>query len=1297
MNPFVGNDPQITLIPNDGLYLDIKVKNLPFVALIDTGSTVSIIHTKKFELLPKEFQESVLPTKCVLRMADGGPVGCKGTTTLPLLIGNSIYYQQVLIAEIEAPFVLGYDFLYHKQCSLDIATGHLHFPDQSIPCKTEGNMPKIFKISLSQDIEIPANSEVITCGKFSDNIPHFSTAMIEECSASLAEKGVLVAKAVIDTYNKVVPLRLLNVNSFPTKLYQNETAAACDHVAVVDGNPQNETEYQEQIYSLHTETSNDISLPEHLREMYESCIGDLSHEQAKSLETLLLKHARVFSQSKSDLGNCGIIPHRINTGLAPPIRLPPRRIPMTMKQAVEDEVQRLIDNNLVVKSKSPWAFPLVPIRKKDNSIRICVDYRRLNDVTLPDSYPIPRVQECLDALEGATWFSTLDCTSGFFQVQNHPDDMDKTAFICSKGLFAFRVLPMGLVNSPATYQRLMEHIMAGLNFETCLVYLDDCIVYSKTFEQHMGRLDEVFTRMGKANLKFTPKKCYLLRKEVTFLGHLVSAAGVATCEDKVRAVKEWPVPTCVKELKSFLGLASYYRRFIQSFSSISAPLNKLTQKHQTFIWNSDCQKAFDRLKESLIQAPILGFPNIQDQYFLDCDASSAAIGAVLSQLQNGQERVIAYFSKTLNKAQRQYCVTRRELLAIVEAVKFFHQYLYGVSFIVRTDHGSIQWLRNFKNPSSILARWLEVLSIYRFEIKYRAGSQHKNSDGLSRRPCTSCTYCEKREEEQDKQIKCNKVSVQKSSVMSKDCAVLNEPWDIMQKDTGNVIEDAHEFSEESQSSSGFSSNSRGPLDCGASMPMSQNVKDWNSVATNSIPFELRPECDSNVYVRRVHCSEGDSEISWGNDQEFVKWKKAQIQDPILSTLYNWVDRNERPNWEDISGMDEKTKTYWAQWPRLILHKGVLCRKYFDVKTDTHFLQILVPCSCREDVLVQLHNHLTSGHLATTKTTEKVQRRFYWYKYKEFIENWIRKCQQCQTRRLPKLRPLAPMKQSNVGAPLERVCLDLLGPFPESRNKNKYVLSICDQFTRWVELFPLRNMEAVTVAKVFVNEFVSRYGLSRQILTDQGRQFESVLFKEMCGLLDIDKKRSTSFHPQTNGIQERFNRTIEDMLSKYISTNQRDWDEYLPLLMLAYRSSVHESTRQTPYVMFFGRHALLPIDLTCCPPCTERKLSSHEYVLELQERLQTVHKFARSEMTKASNRQKKTYDHRVHVIPYKEGDLVWLRLYNRTKRLCPKLQPRWEGPYQLTRKISDLVVEIVMPEKKNSKKIVHHNRIIPYVS
>lgn len=262
------------MLPNKGLYLDVTVENLTFPGLIDTASTVSIIHTKKFDLLPMSIRENVSPTKCVLQMADGGPVGCKGTTFLPLSIGSKVYQQQVLIADIEAFFVIGYDFLYDKQCSLDISKGQLLFQNQTIDCKLESEMQRVFKIALGETIEIPANSEMITSGIFSENTPHFSTAMVEEYTNKLAEKGIFVAKSVIDTYNKVVPLHLLNKNDFPTKLYKKKTVAVCDQVTVQSGSEQGscEDELHKQIPTVMIESSDAITLPEHLQEMYEASI-----------------------------------------------------------------------------------------------------------------------------------------------------------------------------------------------------------------------------------------------------------------------------------------------------------------------------------------------------------------------------------------------------------------------------------------------------------------------------------------------------------------------------------------------------------------------------------------------------------------------------------------------------------------------------------------------------------------------------------------------------------------------------------------------------------------------------------------------------------------------------------------------------------------------------------------------------------------------------------------------------------------------------------------------------------------
>ncbi|KAI3360647.1 hypothetical protein L3Q82_002512 [Scortum barcoo] len=484
-------------------------------------------------------------------------------------------------------------------------------------------------------------------------------------------------------------------------------------------------------------------------DLYDRSCEGLEEGQRLQLRELLDLFSDIFAAKDEDCTHTSLVQHNIDTGNAHPIRLHPCRLPLTKRALAEQKIKEMVEAGIIEPSTSPWAAPVVLVKKKDDTWRFCVDYHLLNNVTRKDSYPLPRVDDALDCIAGSRWFSSLDLQSGYWQVELAPEARPKTAFSIGQGLWQFKVMPFGLCNAPATFERLMERVLADIPRDRCVVYLDDLLAHAADFDSALANLRDVFFAIRKAGLRLHPRKCHLFRRETSFLGHVVSAAGVSTDPAKVTAVRNWPVPRNIGELRSFLGLASYYRRFVRDFATTASPLHRLTQKGQVFQWGEDCAQAFAQLRTALTEAPVLAYPDPCRPFIVDTDASNVGLGAVLSQEGEQGEQVIAYFSRSLSRPERNYCVTRRELLAVILSLRHFRPYLYGQRFLLRTDHASLTWLLNFKEPEGQLARWLETLQDYNFEVRHRAGRLHVNADALSRRPCEGddCKYCQRMEDQ----------------------------------------------------------------------------------------------------------------------------------------------------------------------------------------------------------------------------------------------------------------------------------------------------------------------------------------------------------------------------------------------------------------------------------------------------------------------------------------------------------------------------------------------------------------------
>ena len=752
----------------------------------------------------------------------------------------------------------------------------------------------------------------------------------------------------------------------------------------------------------------------------------------------------MFSLFDGDLGFCNALKHSIPTTTDKPVYLPHRQIPVQLQSEVRKCLDNWLKQGIIRPSKSPYTSQVIIICKKTDEICLCVDFRKLNAVSIRDSFLLPRVEEALQAVQAAVWFSSFNLDQGYLQMEMEETDIPKTAFRAgSSGLYEFTCMPFGLTNAGASFCRLMEMCIGDQQYVTLLFYLDDICVFAESADQMLDRIELVFSWLQEYHLKIKPKKSYFFQTSVTFLGHILSAQGVSPNPKKVSKIKDWPTPKTPKEVHSFVDLASYYRRFIPSFAKWVGPLHALIvpasfkQKIRKgemkksdlpeFRWTQECQEGFDQLKEALIKAPVLAYPDYTKPFIVETDASLKGLGAVLSQKGDDNDvHVVAYASRSLHpseKSMHDYSSAKIELMALKWSVcNKFKDYLLGSKFTVFTDNNPLCYIRSSKLGAAQI-RWLSELALYDFDIVYRTGKSNLVADALSRRPEV------KKEMEKE--------------VVSDD----DDEWIAV----SYQVEDK----------SGYISSAE----------FNQAIS--KLVGGTKVDKKLKD---------RIHASDLTKEKMEGKNIQIAtgmvrlfnsvtpkEMAEYQHQDNQISPILEYVKKDQKPPKKFVYQIKSKLSRKLAlQWDRLILKQGVLHWLYIFNEIEYH--QLILPQCFHRKILISLHDHM--GHQGMDRTINLLKERVYWPSMVKDAQNWVTGCHLCQVARGDYNQPKPRIGHLEANNPLDLVCLDFTKIDPSKTGKEN-VLVITDAFSKFSLAFCTPNQMAKTVAKVLVEKMVSR--------------------------------------------------------------------------------------------------------------------------------------------------------------------------------------------------------------------------------
>jgi exodeoxyribonuclease III len=970
----------------------------------------------------------------------------------------------------------------------------------------------------------------------------------------------------------------------------------------------------------------------------------LDTEQRDKMQRFLIQNRDTFALNPKRPGQVKGAPMTINTGNATPRAFPHRSTMPHMRPLVEDHINSMLKYGIIRHSESPWGAAVLLVPKKTGETRIAIDLRLVNDCTEKFAWPMPRVDDALASLGGNSYFSALDMASGYWQVPIAEEDKHKTAFRCHMGQFEFNVMPFGVANGGAFFQRLMDTALGNLKFQCALCYIDDVLCYSPSFEQHVNiDLPRIMNNFREAGFHFKASKCSFAKPSVAYLGHVVSGAGVAPDPAKCASIK-LAAPTTRAELRSFVGLCSYYRKFVKGFAKIVRPITSfLNTKIKLTSMPDDIIAAIDTLKSVLTSEPIICHPDFTKSFEIHCDAGPNGLGATLCQQIGGVERVVMFASRALRKHETNYHQYEKEALAVIWATAVFKPYVIGTRFKVITDNKAVTRLFT-KQQNARIIRWVLALQEFDIEFVHRKGTKCGDVDGPSRIPLSEPVDYGKHvfaealvlREVQHKHACCQSCTIDEALERGR-CANCNARH-------------------------ACSCNSTPPRPAPDSCSTIEG-RQWSQFATifaDNVQTKSKPH---------LACSVLEDGPTLPSIEEV---KASQHNDPHLLRIINRLLPHSK-NGTSITSVPYSTKSSAPE--QFILRNGILLRKAKELErfakrpsigTPT-VTQLCVPKQLRRAILYQCHGSPLAGHNGAKRTFTRLQQSFWWKGYEQDCSAWVRSCFLCQRRKTPQ-----PKRQGLTGSlaaqsPLDTVGFDIVGPFAADKHGNKYVLTAVDHFTRFPIAVPMPNKEHATVAHALHRHLICVYGPPRRLLSDCEQSFVSEVTQGLLRLMGVKKINTSTYRPWSNGSCERMHRYLGAALTIYCDGHTNDWSDYLPSILFAYRTSFCAATGYSPFELLFGRKPNLPAsiayDLNPGQIKEEQKRN-----INVSTAMRDAYVFARDQQSKLAATNKRMRDANRRWVEFQKGDMVWKYEHtgdstSGTKTpTTTKLRYRFSGPY-----------------------------------